>query len=181
MGRLVSLPEAERLAQRCRDERKRLVLANGCFDLIHVGHVRHLKGARALGDVLLVALNGDASVRRLKGRGRPVVTVEERAEILCALTPVDYVLIFEEDTVDGLVERLRPHVHAKGTDYTKETVPEGASVRAVGGRVAIAGDPKTHSSQALIKTILERFQKGGRPKAGREMAPGRPAAGPRGN
>jgi rfaE bifunctional protein nucleotidyltransferase chain/domain len=158
MGRLVTLPEAERLADRCRAEDKRLVLANGCFDLIHVGHIRYLRDAKRLGELLLVALNGDASVRRLKGRGRPIMMAAERAEILCALDPVDYVLIFDEDTMDRLVVRLRPHVHAKGADYTEETVPERESVRASGGRVAIAGDPKAHSTKSLIATILERFQ-----------------------
>ena len=160
MGRLITLPEAERLADRCRTEDKRLVLANGCFDLIHVGHIRYLRDAKRLGDTLLVALNGDASVRRLKGPGRPLMSAAERAEILCALEPVDYVLIVDEDTMDRLVARLRPQVHAKGTDYTEETVPERESVRASGGRVAIAGDPKAHSTTGLIATILERFQVG---------------------
>ena len=152
--------DAARLAEGWRAAGKRLVLANGCFDLLHVGHVRYLEGAKALGDVLLVAINSDASVRRLKGAGRPIMTAAERAEILAALTPVDAVVVFDDDTVDGLVARLRPHVHAKGTDYTEDSVPERESVRAEGGRVAIAGDPKDHSTRDLIATIVSRF--GGR-------------------
>lgn len=160
MGRLITRREAERLADRCRAARKRLVLANGCFDLIHVGHVRYLSEAKEQGDVLLVALNGDASVRRLKGPGRPIMTAAERAEILCALTPVDYVLIVGDDTMDRLVTRLRPRVHAKGTDYSEETVPERASVLASGGRVAIVGDPKAHSTRDLIARVRRRFREG---------------------
>jgi rfaE bifunctional protein nucleotidyltransferase chain/domain len=136
---------------------KRIVLANGVFDLLHVGHVRYLAAARALGDVLLVALNSDASVRRLKGGGRPIMNAAERAELLGALAAVDAVVVFEEDTVDALVRVLRPDVQAKGTDYTEATVPEREAVRAAGGRVAIAGDPKEHSSRDLIRVILERF------------------------
>ncbi|MFQ5828002.1 MAG: adenylyltransferase/cytidyltransferase family protein [Candidatus Methylomirabilia bacterium] len=153
----MSLEEAERLGAHLRGEGQRLVLANGCFDLLHVGHVRYLKAAKQLGDVLMVALNSDASARRLKGPGRPVVSQDERAEILAALSPVDYVLIFDDDTVDGLVRRLRPSVHAKGSDYSVETVPERRAVRDAGGQVAIAGDPKAHSSRELISTIVREF------------------------
>src|SRR5262245_24967795 len=157
MAALISLDEAERLAAACREGGKRLVLANGCFDLLHVGHVRYLREARSLGDVLLVALNGDDSVRRLKGPGRPLMPAEERAELLGALRVVDAVVLFDDDRVDGLIERLRPAVHAKGTDYSVDSVPERATVLAVGGRVAIAGDPKTHGTRDLIKTVLDRF------------------------
>lgn len=152
-----SLEEALRLVSAWRAEGKRIVLANGCFDLLHVGHVRYLQAARALGDVLVVALNSDASVRRLKGAGRPVVGEGERAEIVAALRPVDAVVVFDEDTVDSLVTRLRPDVQAKGTDYTEESVPERESVLGAGGRVAIAGDPKDHSTRDLIAAILQRF------------------------
>ena len=150
----MNLDEAATLAERFRAERKRIVLANGCFDLLHVGHVRYLQAARALGDVLFLGLNGDAAVARLKGPGRPVMPAAERAEILQALRAVDHVVIFEDDAADALVERLRPDVHAKGTDYTADTVPEAATVRAAGGRVAIAGDPKSHSTRDLIAAIL---------------------------
>jgi rfaE bifunctional protein nucleotidyltransferase chain/domain len=155
----VTIDEAARLAERLRTEGKRIVLANGCFDVLHVGHVRYLRDARALGDVLFLGLNDDASVVRLKGRGRPVMPVEERAEILEALRDVDHVVVFADDTADALVARLRPDVHAKGTDYTTETVPEAAAVRAVGGRVAITGDTKSHSTRDLIATILANFKK----------------------
>jgi rfaE bifunctional protein nucleotidyltransferase chain/domain len=133
------------------------VLANGCFDLLHVGHVRYLEAARALGDVLIVGLNSDASVRRLKGPGRPLMPEGERAEMLAALRAVDHVVIFDDDTADALVARLRPAVHAKGTDYTVESVPERSAVLTAGGRVAIAGDAKAHSTRDVIAEILARF------------------------
>ena len=162
MTRLLGLEEARGLASRWRGEGKRFVLANGCFDLLHVGHVRYLEDARALGDALLVGVNSDASVARLKGAGRPIMTAAERAEIVGALASVDAVVIFDDDTADGLVATLRPDVHAKGTDYTAETVPERAAVLAAGGKVAIAGDPKTHATRDLIRTIVERFGRSGR-------------------
>jgi D-glycero-beta-D-manno-heptose 1-phosphate adenylyltransferase len=147
-------PEAAAgLAARLRAEGKRIVLANGCFDLLHVGHVRYLAAARALGDVLFVGINGDAAVTRLKGPGRPLMPAGERVELLAALRPVDHVIVFEEDTADRLVALLRPDVHAKGTDYSEGSVPEAASVRAVGGRVAIVGDPKAHATRDLIARI----------------------------
>ena len=154
----MTIDEAARLAERLRAEGKRIVLANGCFDLLHVGHIRYLHDARKLGDVLFCGLNGDAAVTRLKGPGRPVMPAEERAEILQALRDVDHVVIFGDDTADALVARLRPDVHAKGTDYTAATVPEADTVRAAGGRVAITGDPKSHSTRDLIGTILATFK-----------------------
>lgn len=161
MGHCVSLEEAERLAVRLRSQGQRLVLANGCFDLLHIGHIRYLQAAKQLGDVLIVALNSDSSVRRIKGRGRPLIEQSERAEILAALGCVDYVVTFDEDTVDQLVSRLKPHVHAKGTDYTEESVPEREAALAGGGRVAIVGDSKTHSTRDLISAIVREF--GGKP------------------
>jgi D-glycero-beta-D-manno-heptose 1-phosphate adenylyltransferase len=158
----LGLDEAGALAARLRAEGKRVVLANGCFDLLHVGHVRYLAAARRLGDVLFVGLNGDASVARLKGPGRPLLAAAERAELLAALRSVDYVVLFDDDTADTLVRRLRPDVHAKGTDYTEASVPERESVRAVGGSIAIAGDLKAHSTRDMIRIVLERF---GRSKA----------------
>lgn len=154
----MTIDEAARLAARLRAEGKRIVLANGCFDLLHVGHIRYLHDARKLGDVLFLGVNDDAAVMRLKGQGRPVMPVQERVEILQALRDVDHVVIFGGDTADALVERLRPDVHAKGTDYTTDTVPEAATVRAAGGRVAITGDPKSHSTRDLIATILAGFK-----------------------
>ncbi len=149
--------EAGSLAARLRADGKRVVLANGCFDLLHVGHVRYLDAARALGDVLFVGLNSDAAVARLKGPGRPLMPAAERAEILAGLRAVDHVVVFDEDTADRLVSLVRPAVHAKGTDYTDASVPEAASVRAAGGRVAIVGDPKDHATRDLIARIRERF------------------------
>jgi rfaE bifunctional protein nucleotidyltransferase chain/domain len=157
MAPLLDLEAAVRLAERWRREGKRLVLANGCFDLLHVGHVRYLQDARSLGDVLLVGINADSSVTRLKGPGRPIMTAAERAELVGSLAAVDGVVIFEEDTADALVRALRPSVHAKGTDYTAESVPEGAAVREAGGRVAIAGDLKSHATRDLIRLIADRF------------------------
>ena len=157
MAAVVSVDEAGRLAAGWRAQGKRLVLANGCFDLLHVGHVRYLQAARALGDALVVGLNSDASVRRLKGTGRPVMPAAERAELVAAVSGVDLVVVFEEDSADALIARLRPDVHAKGTDYTPQSVPERATVAAVGATVAIAGDPKRHSTKDLIATILTRF------------------------
>jgi len=137
-----------------------VVLANGCFDLLHVGHVRYLEDARALGDLLIVGVNGDAAVRRLKGPGRPLMPATERAEIIASLRAVDHVVIFDDDTADGLIALVRPAVHAKGTDYTPESVPERATVAAAGGRVAIAGDAKQHSTRDVIAEILARFGRG---------------------
>jgi len=152
------------VAEKARAAGRRVVLANGCFDLLHVGHVRYLEDARALGDLLIVGVNGDDAVRRLKGPGRPLMPAVERAEMLAALRAVDHVVVFEDDTADRLVALLRPAVHAKGTDYTAESVPERASVHAAGGRVAIAGDAKQHSTRDVIAEILARF---GRDQAAR--------------
>jgi rfaE bifunctional protein nucleotidyltransferase chain/domain len=131
----------------------KVVLTNGCFDLLHVGHVRYLEGARALGDLLVVGINSDEQVRRLKGEGRPFMPERERAEIIASLRAVDIVTIFEEPTVEELIRAIRPDVHAKGTDYTEETVPERDVVRSYGGRVAIVGDPKDHSTSGIIRTV----------------------------
>jgi len=157
MPPLIGVEEAVRLASTAHAQGKRIVLANGCFDLLHVGHVRYLRAARALGDVLVVAINSDDSVRRLKGPGRPLMPADERAEMVGAIAGVDAVVLFDDDRADALIARLRPDVHAKGTDYEEQSVPERASVLAAGGRVAIAGDPKTHATRDLIQIILERF------------------------
>ncbi|MDX6614076.1 MAG: D-glycero-beta-D-manno-heptose 1-phosphate adenylyltransferase [Blastocatellia bacterium] len=130
-----------------------VIFANGCFDPLHVGHVRYLQGAKALGDLLVVGLNSDRQVRDLKGLGRPLVPERQRAEIVAALEAVDFVTIFDEPTVETLLLALRPDIHAKGTDYTEETVPERDVVRSYGGKVAIVGDPKDHSSTDLIRGL----------------------------
>jgi len=131
----------------------RIILANGCFDVLHVGHIRYLAGARALGDLLIVGVNSDEQVAIQKGAGRPVLPAIERAEIVAALESVDYVTIFDEPTVAQLLLALKPDVHAKGTDYTTETVPERDVVRSYGGQVAIVGDPKDHSTSAIIARL----------------------------
>ncbi len=128
-----------------------VVLANGCFDVVHAGHIRYLQGARALGDILVVAINSDKQVARLKGEGRPILSEGDRAEIVASLAAVDLVTIFDEPTVTELLLAMRPDIHAKGTDYTEETVPERAVVRSFGGRVRIVGDPKNHSTSELIR------------------------------
>jgi rfaE bifunctional protein nucleotidyltransferase chain/domain len=153
----VTVGEAGRLAERLRAEGRRIVLANGCFDLLHVGHVRYLEAARRLGDVLFVGINGDAAVARLKGPGRPLMPALERVEILAALRPVDHVVVFDDDTADALIAAIRPDVHAKGTDYTADSVPERQTVLAHGGRVAIVGDPKGHATRDVIERIARRF------------------------
>jgi len=153
----VTVDEAAAVAADLRRRGKRIVLANGCFDLLHVGHIRYLEAARRLGDVLFVGVNSDAAVARLKGQGRPLMPVAERMEILSALRDVDHVVVFDEDTADRLAEALKPHVHAKGTDYDAGSVPESATVRALGGTVMIAGDPKAHSTRDLIRLIVDRF------------------------
>ena len=132
----------------------RITLANGCFDLLHVGHVRYLHAAKGLGGRLVVALNSDESVRSLKGEGRPLMPAEERAEILAALADVDAVVIFRERDVRAIIREIHPDIHAKGTDYTVESVPEGDVVREYGGQVAIVGDPKNHSASEIIRTRL---------------------------
>ena len=131
-----------------------VTLANGCFDLLHVGHVRYLHAARELGGKLVVAVNSDDSARGLKGAGRPLMPAEERAEILAALADVDAVVIFPENDVRAIIREIRPDFHAKGTDYTPESVPERDEVEACGGRVAIVGDPKDHSATEIIRSRL---------------------------
>jgi rfaE bifunctional protein nucleotidyltransferase chain/domain len=156
MGRVASLDAVARVTQSARVHGARVVLANGAFDLLHAGHVRYLQAAKAEGDVLVVAVNSDVSVRAAKGDGRPVVPEAERAEIVAALSGVDWVVLFDAPTVAGVIERLRPHIQAKGTDYTPESVPEAELVRSYGGRVAIVGDPKDHSTSALVKELTSR-------------------------
>ena len=136
-----------------RAEGRSIALANGVFDLLHVGHVRYLQAASQQADRLVVAVNSDASVRRLKGEGRPILDEGARAELVAALRGVHYVVIFDDDTVGPLLTALRPDVHCKGTDYTVETVPERAIVQSYGGRTAICGDPKDHSTRGLLKRI----------------------------
>jgi len=141
---------------------KKVVLANGCFDILHVGHLRYLQGARKLGDALVVAINSDRSVRTIKDEGRPILTENERIALVSALGCVDYIVVFDEPDVSRVLDILRPAVHAKGTDYTEETVPERDKVLAYGGSVRITGDPKNHSTRDIIERILEKAQPGKR-------------------
>jgi D-glycero-beta-D-manno-heptose 1-phosphate adenylyltransferase len=138
---------------------KRTVLANGCFDILHVGHVRYLEAARSLGDILVVAINSDRSVRALKGAGRPILSERERVALVSALRCVDHVVVFDETDVTRVLDVLHPAIHAKGTDYTEATVPERKQVLAYGGQVRIAGDPKDHSTRDVIRRILESYGK----------------------
>ncbi|HEY6264114.1 MAG TPA: adenylyltransferase/cytidyltransferase family protein [Candidatus Acidoferrum sp.] len=142
----------ERLAEH-RRRGQRIVFANGCFDTLHVGHVRYLEGARGEGDILVVGVNADSSVCALKGPGRPILNENARTQLVAALKSVDYVILFAEPNVEVLLETLRPDVHAKGTDYTADTVPEGAVAARLGIRVAIVGDPKDHSTRELLESI----------------------------
>ena len=145
----------DELRERVADWRRageRVTLANGCFDVLHVGHVRYLHAARELGGKLIVAVNSDASARALKAEGRPVMPAEERAEILAALADVDAVVIFPEKDVRAIVREIRPDFHAKGTDYTAESVPERDEVETCGGRVVIVGDPKNHSATEIVRS-----------------------------
>ncbi len=149
--------ELAKIIKALKKKGKKVVFANGCFDIMHVGHVRFLRGAKAKGDILVVALNSDASVRKLKGKGRPLVNEKERAEMMAAFEFVDYVTIFGEQTVEKTLEILRPDFHAKGTDYTVKTVPEREMAAKLGIKIVIAGDKKNHSTKDIIKTILERY------------------------
>lgn len=151
--------ERTRLIARASIERSKgakIVLTNGCFDLIHVGHIRYLAGAKALGDILIVGINSDEQVRKLKGENRPFMNETERAEIVSAFSFVDFVTVFDEPTVTELIRAIRPDFHAKGTDYTTETVPEREIVKEYGGQVAIVGDPKDHSSTQLIRIVSQK-------------------------
>jgi len=152
-SKLIERDELSRLGSELRAAGKKIVLANGCFDILHVGHVRYLAGARAEGDVLVVGLNADTGVQGLKGPGRPVLNEQARAALVAAVREVDYVVIFPEPNVEALLSELNPHVHAKGTDYTVETVPEKAIADSLGIRVAIVGDSKGHSTCELLQTV----------------------------
>ena len=153
MGKVVARDALDGAVADARAQGRTVALANGCFDLLHVGHVRYLEGAAQEADVLVVALNDDASVHTLKGAGRPILDGASRAELIAALRCVDYVVLFPELTVGPLLEALKPDVHCKGTDYTVDSVPERAIVEAYGGRTAIVGDPKDHSTRDLIARV----------------------------
>lgn len=149
----MTLDEAKRQVEQWRAEGHSIALANGVFDLLHVGHVRYLQAAKQLADKLVVAVNSDSSTRAYKGPTRPVIPEQERAELLRALRCIDFVFLFSEPDVRLVIRTLKPDVHVKGTDYTPETIPEKAEVEAYGGRVAVAGDPKDHSTTALVAKL----------------------------
>ncbi|HEY4053391.1 MAG TPA: adenylyltransferase/cytidyltransferase family protein [Terriglobales bacterium] len=153
LPKVVSRKELNQRVETWRARGDKITLANGCFDLLHVGHVRYLRAAKKLGGKLVVAINSDESVHKLKGNGRPLMPAHERAEILAALADVDAVVIFPESDVRALVREIRPNIQAKGTDYTAESVPERDAVIECGGRVEIVGDPKEHSATALIRQM----------------------------
>ncbi len=156
LNKVVTRGELRRRVEDWRQAGESVTLANGCFDLLHVGHIRYLRSAKALGGKLVVAINADQTVRALKGEGRPLMPDHERAEILAALADVDAVVIFPEPDVRALIREIRPDVQAKGTDYTAESVPEADAVREGGGRVEIVGDAKDHSTSEIIRTRLTR-------------------------
>ncbi len=153
--KIVDRKDLAALGRTLKQAGKRIAFANGCFDILHVGHVRYLRGARGEADTLVVGVNADSGVQGLKGRGRPILDQQARAALVAALADVDYVVIFPEPNVETLLEELRPDVHAKGTDYTQATVPERAAANRLGIRVAIVGDPKNHSTRELLQSVRE--------------------------
>ena len=158
MGRVVTRAELVDAVAAERAKGRTVALANGCFDLLHVGHARYLQGAASEADCLVVAINDDESVRALKGEGRPIMPAADRAEVVAAMKGVDYVVLFGEPTVGPLLESIRPDVHCKGTDYTIDSVPEREIVAAYGGRTSIVGDPKDHSTRDLIAAVRDRLR-----------------------
>lgn len=158
-GKIIPRAQASSLGERLRREGRRIVFANGCFDMLHVGHARYLQGAKSQGDVLVVGVNSDRAVQELKGPGRPLLEAGARAELIAALECVDYVLIFDDATASGVLRDLRPHVHCKGTDYTERTVPEFDVMQSLGGVVRIVGDPKDHSTREVLSEIVRRYPK----------------------
>lgn len=154
MGRIIlDHFELKKVVDEEKKRGKKIVLGNGCFEIIHVGHIRYLKAAKELGDILIIAINDDSSFKLLNKRREVVIPDVERAEIVASIQYVDYVTLFSENSVENLLRLLKPHIHAKGTDYTEETVPERATVLSYGGKVAIVGDPKTHSTSEIIMRI----------------------------
>jgi rfaE bifunctional protein nucleotidyltransferase chain/domain len=157
---IISRSEVGALGERLRREGKRIAFANGCFELLHVGHVRFLQGAKEEGDVLVVGVNSDRAVRALKGSGRPLLPEAARVELVAALACVDHVVVFDDDTAERILRDLRPHVQCKGTDYTEESVPERLVMRELGGVVRIVGDAKSHSTRDILAAIVRRERNG---------------------
>lgn len=159
-AKMVARKDVAALGDRLRREGRRIAFANGCFDLLHVGHVRYLEDARRQADVLVVGVNSDRSVNALKGPNRPVLPAESRVELVAALEAVDYVVIFDDLTAEAILRDLRPDVHCKGTDYSEATVPERAVMESLAGAVRIVGDAKSHSTRDLLTEIVRRFRRG---------------------
>ena len=158
MKKIYSLDELTAIIEQHKQGGARIVLANGCFDLIHAGHIRYLKESKKRGDVLVVALNSDSSVRKLKGKGRPILLEKERGDIIASFFFVDFVTFFGEDKVERVLLALKPHVHAKGSDYTVDTVPERETVKKYGGEIAITGGPKIKSTSEVIQEIAGKLK-----------------------
>lgn len=157
MSKITPLSKLKKIVEEAKSAGSRIVFANGCFDLLHVGHIRYLQDAARQGDVLVVGLNSDDSVRRLKGNGRPILAQNDRALLLAALECVNYIIIFNDDTADRLLIELEPHIHCKGGDYSAETVPEKDTVRNYGGTTSITGGPKVQSTRGLFEEIRRRY------------------------
>jgi rfaE bifunctional protein nucleotidyltransferase chain/domain len=155
-AQIIPRGQVRALGDHLRSEHRTVVFANGCFDLVHVGHVRYLQGAARQGDILVVGINSDRAVRELKGPGRPLLNENARAELIAALEAVDFVVIFDDFTAESILRDLRPDVHAKGTDYSEQSVPERKVMEELGGRIAITGDPKDHSTRQIIQEIQRR-------------------------
>ena len=160
-GKIISWAELKPLGERLRSRQRKIAFANGCFDLLHVGHVRYLQEAKRQGDILIVGLNSDRAVAALKGPGRPLMNQAARAELIAALECVDFVVIFDELSAGNVLRELHPDVHCKGTDYSESTVPEQGLVRSLGGSVRIVGDSKNHSTREILAEIQRRFGKRG--------------------
>ncbi len=158
MNKIYSLDKLTEIIEKHKQGGDRVILANGCFDLIHVGHIRYLKESKKRGDVLVVALNSDSSVRKLKGKARPILLEKERGEIIASFYFVDYVTFFDEDKVERVLLALKPHVHAKGSDYSVDTVPERETVKKYGGEIVITGGPKVKSTSEVIQNIATKFK-----------------------
>ena len=156
MKKLYSLSKLKKIIQEHKKRGQKVVLANGCFDLIHLGHIRYLKESKKKGDILVVALNSDSSVRVLKGKGRPILNQKERAEIISSFSFIDYITFFKENNVEKVLLALKPDIHAKGSDYSEETVPEKETVKGYGGSITITGGPKIRSTSKLIKEIASK-------------------------
>jgi len=155
--KVYSLNNLPNLVRKLKEDNKKIVFANGCFDILHVGHIRYLEQARSLGDILIVGINDDKSESQLKGHGRPIMPEEDRIEIVAALGCVNYVVLFSDPTVENLLMIIKPAIHAKGTDYTTETVPERDIVLSYEGQIAITGDKKNHSTTDIIKKIQQQL------------------------